>query len=96
MQKLEKLSAKPEFDHPLSFVTFNNDGSKNFWVTERSGNHHTDTETGKRYALELLDHLEDIREPVIFKSICQAVTAAGVFDGVEQGFFLTLGFRLFN
>lgn len=86
-----------EIVHPLSFVFYNGDGTKAFWNPERSSDYAADNETGRRYALELEDYAAGEEwSPVIFKSICHAIVKGGEFGGVEVGFFMTLGIRLFN
>lgn len=79
---------------PLSFVRYNCDGSKDFWVPERTGDYATDTATGKRYAREFLDYIRETRNPVIYKSICQAMHDGGVMGPVEIGFCTEIGIIL--
>ena len=76
---------------PLSFVRYNGDGTKDFWVPERSGDYATDTAAGKRYGLEFWDYIQETRNPTIYKSICQAMYDSGVWGPVEIGFCTEIG-----
>lgn len=84
------LGFSGEIAHPLSFVRVEAT-EKRFWVPQRSGDYTKDCETGAGYAQELMDYIKEVRSPVIFKSVCQAIGEAGEIGGVEIGFYNKIG-----
>lgn len=79
---------------PLSFIRYNGDGTKDFWVPERSGDYATDAAAGKRYGREFGEYIRETRNPVIYKSICRAMFDGGVWGPVEIGFCTEIGIFL--
>lgn len=79
---------------PLSFVRYNCDGSKDFWVPERTGDYATDTAKGQQYGREFWEYNRETRNPLIYKAICQAMFEGGIWGPVEIGFCTQTGVYL--
>lgn len=70
--------------HALSFVE-----GDNLWAPARTGSHATDCDLGRRYADELLRHIERHECPPLLGYVCRAMSAE-IWGGVEVGFFQAL------
>lgn len=67
----------------LSFVR----GRSDLWAPDRSGDYAQDCSSGRSYARELLEYMQLKGQDPLLGHVVQAITAGGVWDGVEIGFF---------
>ena len=91
LQMLTKTRPAP---HVLTFVAPTSSGGTNFWMPERSGDWAEDHALGISYAVEFLDWLATHGNALVFGAIMRAMTAGGIYEGVEVGFCQAIGIEL--
>lgn len=77
---------------PLSTLPFVKD--ENAWAPQRTGNYEKDCATGRAYGKALIDFIRERESPQVFGHIARAMTAGGVFEGVEVGFCSAIGIHI--
>ena len=79
----------------LTFVTRNEaDGSLNLWTPERPADYASACAMGRDYAAELHGFMTASGNPVVFGAVLRAISAGGIFGGVETGFCSAFGIAL--
>lgn len=64
------------------------------WAPVRSGDYAKDCQLGRDLGAQLLEHIRDEDNPMLFGTVMRAITQAGVFEGVEIGFCHVFGVEL--
>lgn len=78
----------------LSFVTRDQSGKLNFWNPERPEGWAHSCRLGREYASELREFIRESENTETFGYVMRAITTAGVYDAVENGFCSQLGIIL--
>lgn len=64
------------------------------WEPDRGGDYETQNARGRAYAVEVLEVIQNTRNPAIFGSCVRAIAGAGIYGAVEIGFCHRLGVEL--
>lgn len=73
----------------LTFTT-----ADSLWAPDRSGTYEAQCAAGRRYAEELVSHMQSDGNLVIFGSVIRAIVEGGKYEGPEIGFCAGVGIEL--